>query len=59
MKQWRKDATAFKKFLVSTGQHEKGARYGKALRDARKAMKQINGASPLLLALIGRLGARP
>lgn len=59
MKQWRKDAAAFKEFMVSIGQHHPGARYGKAIRDGRRAMKQINGASPLLLALIGRLGARP
>lgn len=53
MKQWRKDAAKFKAFMIEAGLHKPGARYGKAIRDRRKAMLTIKAMpSPLLTGLI-------
>lgn len=55
MKQWRREAAAVKRRAISGGNHIRGQRYGKALRDVRRGA-QVQGGMvyPLLAALLIR-----
>lgn len=55
MKAWRRDAAAVKQHAIATGKHERGARYGRALRNARRARGLETGlVTPLMAALFLR-----
>ena len=55
MKAWRNQAHGLKLQAIAAGTHEKGARYGKMIRDlARGAVKQTGLISPLMARILQR-----
>lgn len=57
-KAWRTQAAAVKQYMVKSGQHIRGARYGRVIAEAARHRVKIAGAPSLLMtALLVRHGS--